>query len=690
MVLTASLSLLATASAARAADDVVAGELRSYLNLHTIGVEWALVGDDDHDATATVRYRYAGGPTWRDAFPLVRVAAYGDNMLAGSILFLEPETSYEVELTLSDPDGGSATETLTLTTRGVPQRPSARTFHVEPGAGGGDGSAGAPFQGIAAAEAVAQAGDTFLVHAGTYSGEATFSVGGASGNYVAWVGAGDGVAAFPDSLRIGADHIWIEGLSVDTGPDWALRVNGAPDDIVISRCAFANTLNSIDLNHGGSNWYIVDNTIVGATDPASESFSGEGVELQNTDGHVVAFNSISYVADGISYPGTNCDLYGNDIFDASDDGIETDLGYANVRVWSNRLHNVGHNGFSFQPQQGAPWYFIRNQLAGFREDPIKFREGYDRFVFAHNTVVNYGDVFGVYAHGMVYAVSRNNLWISMTGGRMWTLGEAVDWRTDLDYDGFDWGADSTPFRYLGANLADLAALQSATGHEANAVEIDHTLCLPTLVMTAPPPTSVPAQHMTLASSGCAAVDSGEILPNLSDGYLGSAPDLGAYEVGADLPHYGPRPADDGAPTAPTDLVASADSDVAISLAWSAATDDVAVAGYRVFRDGVRVGTATGTSYQDVGLSAETSYSYTVSAYDAYWHVSPLSAPASATTLAAGQTVDAGVDESDAGTGGDDVGGGCCSGSRGRSSALFLVLVLALLRGWRRKPVAGEG
>jgi hypothetical protein len=31
------------------------------------------------------------------------------------------------------------------------------------------------------------------------------------------------------------------------------------------------------------------------------------------------------------------------------------------------------------------------------------------------------------------------------------------------------------------------------------------------------------------------------LPNITDGYTGRAPDLGAYEYGVPLPHYGPRP-----------------------------------------------------------------------------------------------------------------------------------------------------
>jgi hypothetical protein len=37
------------------------------------------------------------------------------------------------------------------------------------------------------------------------------------------------------------------------------------------------------------------------------------------------------------------------------------------------------------------------------------------------------------------------------------------------------------------------------------------------------------------------VDAGEVIPNINDGFRGTAPDLGAYEAGEELPHYGPRP-----------------------------------------------------------------------------------------------------------------------------------------------------
>ena len=40
--------------------------------------------------------------------------------------------------------------------------------------------------------------------------------------------------------------------------------------------------------------------------------------------------------------------------------------------------------------------------------------------------------------------------------------------------------------------------------------------------------------------GSAAVDRGTMLPNVTDGFAGAAPDLGAIELGQTAPHYGPR------------------------------------------------------------------------------------------------------------------------------------------------------
>ena len=89
------------------------------------------------------------------------------------------------------------------------------------------------------------------------------------------------------------------------------------------------------------------------------------------------------------------------------------------------------------------------------------------------------------------------------------------------------------------------------------------------------------------------------------------------------------------PTTPTGLVASSISSSQIGLSWNAATDDVGVTGYRVYRGGALLVTLGAvTSYQDSGLRASTAYSYTVQAADAAGNVSGQSAAASAATQAA--------------------------------------------------------
>lgn len=90
--------------------------------------------------------------------------------------------------------------------------------------------------------------------------------------------------------------------------------------------------------------------------------------------------------------------------------------------------------------------------------------------------------------------------------------------------------------------------------------------------------------------------------------------------------------DTTAPSVPSGLTATAASQSQINLAWSASTDNVGVAGYRVYRDGVAVATTNSTSYQNTGLAASTTYNYTVRAYDAAGNESVDSTPASATTF----------------------------------------------------------
>ena len=98
-----------TAPALRAENGVRPGEfIIEPPTLICLGFEWAISGDDNRNATVDVSYRRAGDSQWGDALPLLRMggekifrAPYTvPERFAGSILDLDPDTAYEVRLTM--------------------------------------------------------------------------------------------------------------------------------------------------------------------------------------------------------------------------------------------------------------------------------------------------------------------------------------------------------------------------------------------------------------------------------------------------------------------------------------------------------------------------------------------------------------------------------------------------------------
>ena len=116
--------------------------------------------------------------------------------------------------------------------------------------------------------------------------------------------------------------------------------------------------------------------------------------------------------------------------------------------------------------------------------------------------------------------------------------------------------------------------------------------------------------------------------------------LSANELQTDMntPIGASGPPDTTPPTDPTGLSATAVSQSQVNLAWTGSTDNVGVANYRVERcqgatctNFLQVATPTGTTYNDTGLSAATTYRYRVRAADAAGNFSGYTAIQNATT-----------------------------------------------------------
>ncbi|TDE06880.1 endonuclease [Flavobacterium sandaracinum] len=96
-------------------------------------------------------------------------------------------------------------------------------------------------------------------------------------------------------------------------------------------------------------------------------------------------------------------------------------------------------------------------------------------------------------------------------------------------------------------------------------------------------------------------------------------------------------ADTQAPTTPTNLVSSTKTTTSISLSWTGSMDNTAVTGYNVYMNSALKATITGLSTTITGLTAATTYAFTVKAKDAAGNISASSNTLNVTTTASGST-----------------------------------------------------
>src|SRR5579864_8963129 len=309
------LGPLLFALALHAANRTTAGEfITERPTLISLGFEWQIDGDDNHNAAVSVFYRKKGEQAWKEGLPLLRLdherinenslQYVVPNMFAGSIFDLEPATDYECRLVLADPDGvdGKAENIVTVHTRPEP-KPAAggKVYHVYPPGFTGQkqepaftGLLGAYYTGSSGADYFnsfpprVQPGDTILVHAGLYKDD-RFRYGGplgtiSSGTYFLTVsgtpekpivikGAGDGEAIFDGDGAynlfnvMAANYNYFEGLTIRNTElaFWGGYKNLAGSNgLTIKKCRIESIGRGVYTDWSGSkDYYIADNVFIG-------------------------------------------------------------------------------------------------------------------------------------------------------------------------------------------------------------------------------------------------------------------------------------------------------------------------------------------------------------------------------------------------------------------------------------------
>ncbi len=336
--------------------------------LLNLGFEWLIEGDANRNATVEVRFRKSGTTAWRTGLPLLRIG--GEHVyrtresmtytvpegFAGSILNLEPGTSYECEFTMRDPDGviGQSVQRAAVATRSEPRSHSGgRVLHVYPPDHEGPKEQPAftglkqAYYGLGTGDWTsvrmkkAQPGDTILVHAGLYrserlnyvdplsapfTGSWSLSLKGTAEKPITIKGAGDGEAIFDGAGNhklfdvVASEHHIFEGLTF-RNTEVAIfagekEVLGAVA-LTVRNCRFEDVGAGVWTENAGSrDFYIADNLFLGREDqmrligwnqagmrtagiyPSHQLRSFFAIKVYGP-GHVIAHNAVAYFHDAI-------------------------------------------------------------------------------------------------------------------------------------------------------------------------------------------------------------------------------------------------------------------------------------------------------------------------------------------------------------------------------------------------------
>ncbi|MBA4387638.1 MAG: hypothetical protein C0404_06630 [Verrucomicrobia bacterium] len=250
-------------------------------------------------------------------------------------------------------------------------------------------------------------------------------------------------------------------------------------------------------------------------------------------GNVVRYNIFTNMFDGsgigsddLSGPTKNLDFHDNVISGCIDDGIEADGVGVNNRIYRNTFDGF-LTGISVAPCAIGPTYIFRNTLARWHAVgeydgyPFKFNVSSPNNIqwvhLYHNTCytenqMQEGFLFKNYCN-WTNIISRNNIY----AGTSYALSS---WSTvnpvDFDYDDLYTSHGTRFISWAGSSYSTLAAFTAARGQELHGCAFE------------PKFLNRQAGDYRLHWES-PLIDRGQVVPGMNDPYIGTAPDIGAFE-----------------------------------------------------------------------------------------------------------------------------------------------------------------
>jgi hypothetical protein len=308
-------------------------------------------------------------------------------------------------------------------------------------------------------------------------------------------------------------------------------------------------------------------------------------------GHVVAYNYVanfhdgidietygnpdgSHAIDGPHYPPKEywerrpvaIDYYNNYMTNFHDNAFEIDGSMHNVRVMRNMIVNSASHPFCNQPAIGGPIYWIRNIVYHAPGGSTRMTNGAPGVLFYNNTILTETAVgssanvhwrnnlmLGENSGPAIFSVNTNTNYSSSDyNGFRPNPGAAYSFQwtsppsnVQADYSGLLRRAGGKPALEV-RRFATLLEYSRATNQDQHSVLLDYDIFVNVPSLDAQDVKKVQRLYKAedfdfRLKAGSAAIDRGVILHNVTDGFTGQAPDLGALEAGRAPPHYGPRP-----------------------------------------------------------------------------------------------------------------------------------------------------
>ncbi len=162
---------------ATAENSTTANSIDIHATFHNVGVQVNITGDDNNNATASMEANINGAgfvPVHDLSKLFLDVVAYGNYppRFVGSVFSVNTETTVEVRVIITDPDGVTnpvSTASITTRSKQVPISSGSEIHIATTGNNStGDGSLANPFATIQHALDQSTIGDSLLIHAGTY------------------------------------------------------------------------------------------------------------------------------------------------------------------------------------------------------------------------------------------------------------------------------------------------------------------------------------------------------------------------------------------------------------------------------------------------------------------------------------------------------------------------------------------